>query len=276
MRIAIFGLGSIGTRHMLNLLDMGETDIMAYDPRIGEAGFSCAPIQGTNSLDLVWQWQPEAVLICTPPDIHRELTLEAFYHGAHVFCEKPLAQTYDEAATLHDVSISCRRILAIGYQLRWQLSEFCREANGRDIQFVSAQDMARWPSQYPKDILEEFSHEIDAACWINGPVEAVAARTTGQCWRLDLRHLRCVSTISIKADAVTPERFAARIDGKAVWQFNQEQNDQAYKTEVQAFLEVCNGAAWDDHLCTGIEAAHVVEIIKAAKESARTCKVVKL
>jgi predicted dehydrogenase len=84
-----------------------------------------------------------------------------------------------------------------------------------------------------------------------------------------------VSTVQIWPTA--PERFRDCYDGPdCVWQFSDEQNDQAYKDEVQAFLNVCQGKPWPRELCTGVEAAHVVEIIQAAKQSAEHCEVVSL
>src|SRR3954447_18852162 len=32
-----------------------------------------------------------AIMICTPPTFHPEITIEAARHGKHVFCEKPMA-----------------------------------------------------------------------------------------------------------------------------------------------------------------------------------------
>ena len=41
--------------------------------------------------------QPDAVAVCTYPESHHELTMQALRSGMHVFVEKPLAMTVAEA-----------------------------------------------------------------------------------------------------------------------------------------------------------------------------------
>ena len=273
MKIGIVGLGSIGQRHMRNLLEMGETDLLGCDTRIGEPGFSCAPIQGVNNLGMLWAWKPEAVLICTPPDSHAALARAAIQQKIHTFIEKPVATNIADADALRWEARMNGVQVAVGYQLRWQLNGIAR---GADLAWECAQDMRAWPSQYQKDVLSEFSHEIDAAVFKRGPVEAVAARKLWQRWELKLRHLDGVSEISIQPE--TDGEYIRRCydrNGK-VWEFDQARNDQAYKDELVAFLGACHGGEWDDRLCTGAQAAHVVRIIAAAKTAANDCCVVTL
>jgi predicted dehydrogenase len=88
-----------------------------------------------------------------------------------------------------------------------------------------------------------------------------------------LRHFDYTSTIFINPHAKSYERACYSFDGEE-WRFDQSKNDQAYKDELQAFLAVCQGESWDPRLCGAAEAAHVVRIIAAAKQSAMECKVV--
>jgi len=266
MRIGIIGLGSIGQRHRANLLGMGVHELLCVDPAV--PGYQL-------SVDDLWAWKPEAVLICTPPETHCDLALEAFRRGAHVFCEKPLATRPSDALAVRDAARSAGKCLAVGYQLRWQLQNCVRFHAGRSLVWNVAQNMRQWSSQYQKDALLEFSHELDAALYANGPVDAVSAIEEPDGWLLKLRHVDCVSTVEIWPTST--ERFRDCYDGPdCVWKFSDEQNDQAYKTEVQAFLDVCQDKPWPRELCSGAEAAHVVKIIQAAKQSARNSEVVSL
>lgn len=45
---------------------------------------------------------PDVIHICTPLDSHGSLALAALDHGAHVICEKPLAQSAAEVRALHE------------------------------------------------------------------------------------------------------------------------------------------------------------------------------
>lgn len=281
MRIGIIGLGSIGQRHMRNLLEMGEQDLFAYDPRIGEQGFSCAPIQGTNSIDMLWNWKPDALLICSPPDTHYLfLSIAPLHHVKYVFVEKPLVHTWDHASAIAERNKgTCWQLtVAVGYQLRWQLGENMRLVNTPgNLIFECSQDMSQWPSQYQKDALLEFSHEIDTAIYLNGPAMRVSAIESIWGWHILLRHMRYHSEIFINPRANSYERKIYNGDNRQpVWMFSHEKNDEAYKQELRAFLSVCRGEPGDGRLCTLAQAAHVMKIIDACKRSAKNCEVVQL
>jgi len=264
MRIAIFGMGSIGQRHATNLREMGGHELLLSDPFKQEYGVTA---------EAVWDWKPEAVLICTPPDAHYALALNAIRKKVHVFIEKPITTSAHEADVLQWEAKNFGVQLAVAYQLRWQLGHIPGNA---DLSWDCRQDMRQWASRYEKDVLMEFSHEIDAATFIHGPVEAVTASTNKWGWRVILRHIQYVSCITICPYAVDEYRRTCHSTYGELWAFDQAKNDQAYKDELTAFLDVCRGGPWDDRLCSGAEAAHVVRIIEAAKESARDCKVVSL
>lgn len=272
MKICVMGLGSIGMRHVRNLLEMGETDVLGYDIRIGEPGFSCEPIQGTNSLDLVLQWKPDVVLVCTPPESHFDLCRHALSNDAHVFCEKPLAVDVKESEWLCLYARTRKRQLAVGYQLRWQILGIHRNSN---LTWEVSQDMRQWPSRYEKDVLLEFSHEIEAACFVNGPVRMVWAEEDQWGWTINLHHFFCTSTILINPLSQSVSR-ACYLNNSELWRFDQAKNDQAYKDELTAFLAACQGEPMDSRLCTGTHAVHVLKIIEACKRSAEEYGIVKL
>ncbi len=62
--------------------------------------------------------QPDAVSINTYPDTHASYASMAMKAGAHVFLEKPLATTVEEAQDLIDLARKTKRQLIIGYILR--------------------------------------------------------------------------------------------------------------------------------------------------------------
>ncbi len=62
--------------------------------------------------------QPDVVSINTYPDTHADYALQAIQAGAHVFVEKPLAVTVENACRVVDAAQAHQRKLVVGYILR--------------------------------------------------------------------------------------------------------------------------------------------------------------
>tara|TARA_R110002096_G_scaffold161339_1_gene327855 strand:- start:599 stop:1627 length:1029 start_codon:yes stop_codon:yes gene_type:complete len=75
--------------------------------------------------------KPDAVSINTFPDTHAAYAIAAMKSGAHVFLEKPIAETVEEAAEVVQVAKETGRSLVVGYILRVHPSwkEFVNQAH---------------------------------------------------------------------------------------------------------------------------------------------------
>jgi predicted dehydrogenase len=106
----------------------------------------------TDWREVVARDDVDLVDVCTPGDTHAEITLAALEAGKHVLCEKPLANTVDEAVAMTEaaakaessgvramVGFTYRRVPAVG--LARQLV-----ADGRlgEIRHVRAQYLQDW------------------------------------------------------------------------------------------------------------------------------------
>lgn len=60
-----------------------------------------------------------AVTIASPPATHAPLTDTALSHGCHVICEKPMANSLEEAAAMLEAAEKAGVIHLIGHQFRW-------------------------------------------------------------------------------------------------------------------------------------------------------------
>ena len=268
MRIGIIGLGSIGTRHLNNLTEMGGHKLAVYDPVLTEHAFA--------TIESFWACEPEAVVICTPPEHHYNYAAQAIRRNIHVFIEKPIATAEGQAHMLVSLAKHHNVQLAVGYQLRFLLHKNYRQIScGKDAYFTSTQDMSQWPSQYQKDPLEEFSHEIDLAIHLYGVVDAVAMHQIDSSCIIRLRHVGAVSCIHLDWGSTIFKRDLY-VDGELSWQFDKKENNFAYKQEIHSFIRACEGKGFDYRLCGGAQAGHVVKIIEACRLSDLTCSVVRL
>lgn len=61
----------------------------------------------------------DAVVICTPDQLHREMTLAALAAGKHVLCEKPMALTREDCAAMIQAGENSNKKLMVGQICRY-------------------------------------------------------------------------------------------------------------------------------------------------------------
>lgn len=117
MRVAIIGAGLQGGRRAQALQEFSDVEpAVVTASRLSQAQqlarrMNCAA--GVGWKEFVQRPDIDAVVVCTPPDLHAPITLEAIRHGKHVLCEKPLARTVQEAEAMvqaareHGVVLKC-------------------------------------------------------------------------------------------------------------------------------------------------------------------------
>ena len=57
--------------------------------------------------------------ICLPTDLHRATALQAFAAGKHVFCEKPIALSTEDAMVMTEAALLADRQLMVGHCIRF-------------------------------------------------------------------------------------------------------------------------------------------------------------
>ena len=121
-RVLVVGLGNMGMSHaaayaridgfeLAGLCSRGVArvrlpDVMSAVPRF------------TSFEEALKATKPDVVSINTFPDTHARFAIAAMEAGAHVFVEKPLAETVAEAQGVVDTAVRTGRKLVIGYILR--------------------------------------------------------------------------------------------------------------------------------------------------------------
>jgi predicted dehydrogenase len=69
--------------------------------------------------DLFNETKPDAILVCTPPNLHFPIIKKAAEKGVHVFCEKPFTTKLNEATELAHIYSSNRLVNQVGYVNRF-------------------------------------------------------------------------------------------------------------------------------------------------------------
>lgn len=75
----------------------------------------------SNWREVIWRTDVDIVDICAPPDLHAEIATAALEAGKHVLCEKPLANSVDDALAMTEAAHRARAhgiTSMVGYNYR--------------------------------------------------------------------------------------------------------------------------------------------------------------
>lgn len=114
LRVGLVGLGRIARAHKDVL--QGREDVQLVggvepDLAVADAWEAEGVPTYNETTSLVEFARPDAVIVCTPPDVHHSVVRALLLAGVHVLVEKPLARTATEARALVEKAAERRRVL---------------------------------------------------------------------------------------------------------------------------------------------------------------------
>ncbi|MFV1996262.1 MAG: Gfo/Idh/MocA family protein, partial [Verrucomicrobiales bacterium] len=123
-KVIVLGAGNMGASHARAYHNLDGFEIAGIVTRSAESREKLADSLGGDIpcfgdyREALNTLRPDCVSINTYPDTHAEYAIAAMEAGAHVFLEKPLAPTVDEAQKVVDTATRLNKKLCIGYILR--------------------------------------------------------------------------------------------------------------------------------------------------------------
>ena len=121
MKFMIAGLGSIGRRHMRNLIALGETDIVLYRTR--KATLSDDELAGyrveTDLQVALEKHKPDAVIVANPTALHLDVAIPAAEAGCSLLLEKPLSHSMERIDQLQSALQRGGGHVVVGFQFRF-------------------------------------------------------------------------------------------------------------------------------------------------------------
>ena len=198
MKFLIAGFGSVGRRHMRNLLTLGERDIVLY-----RSGHSTLPLDELAGLPVETDLaaalghHPDAVLLATPSACHKDVAVPAAQAGCDLFLEKPISHNLDGVDALKSALKTGGGQALVGFQFRFhpcfrQVAELLSGGEiGRPLS-ARAHYGDYMPGWHPwEDYRSSYSarrdlgggavltlcHPVDYLRWLLGEVESVSAIT---------------------------------------------------------------------------------------------------
>jgi len=121
MKFLIAGLGSIGRRHLRNLIALGEKDIVLFRTRkstMPEEDLGGFP-QETDLLAALEKHKPDAVIIANPTAVHLDVAIPAAQAGCSLLLEKPLSHSLERIDQLEAALTKGGGRAMVGFQFRY-------------------------------------------------------------------------------------------------------------------------------------------------------------
>lgn len=185
VKIGIVGAGGIAGQHLDSLKKIDQANVIAVadiDRDKADKLASSVGAKSYTSYDDLLKDDVDAVYVCVPPAYTAEIVLAVAGAHKHVFCEKPLATTYEQGRRVVDVCRSAQVKLMVGYILRFYppFRAFKTAVNsGRlgDIVSIWCQRIGGFPYLIPwagsmemsGGMTVEFNtHDIDWMLWVAG------------------------------------------------------------------------------------------------------------
>ena len=195
MKFLIAGLGSIGRRHMRNLVALGEKDIVLLRTHLSslpEEEIAGYPVEADLATALE-KHRPDAVIVANPTSLHLDVAIQAAEAGCAILLEKPISSSMDGLDRLQSAMGKSSSKVLVAFQFRFHPSLLCArklitdKAIGRIIS-AHVHFGEFLPAWHPWEdyrtgyaaradlgggVLLTQCHSLDYLPWLVGPVEAV-------------------------------------------------------------------------------------------------------
>ena len=180
VKTGLFGAGHLGKIHMQQWLQVPGAELTGfYDPddAIAEAAATQYGVQRFATPEALID-AVDAVDIVTTTTAHHAIMKECLLHGKHVFVEKPLAQTMEEAAELvklvREAAVKC----AVGHVERYNPAFLALDGEQLHPMFIEAHRLAQFNPRGTdvSVILDLMIHDIDIVLHlVQSPVKRISA-----------------------------------------------------------------------------------------------------
>ena len=204
LRCAIVGTGAVAHLHAEAVLAHPQAQLVAVTNQTRSKAEAFAEKWGGPTVhstveELLAAEQPDVVLICTPPGVHREQVLASFAAGAHVVVEKPPAPSLEELDDMRSAAREAGRELAVVFQQRTgtaaahykrllssgalgrPLLAQCQTLWYRDADYFAVPWRGKWETEGGGTTLGHGIHQLDLLGHLLGEWSSVE----GRLWRLD-------------------------------------------------------------------------------------------
>lgn len=176
------GYAKLGNVKMVAAADLNEERLVEIKKK-----FDIQEVY-TDYHDLLANKKIDAVSICTPPELHKVMTIEALENGKHILCEKPLATSVGDCYEVMKALDGTKKFVMPAFNYRFTPSvKLANEIVSRgklgdlkEIKIHFKSDQRTWKSVMPFRFKEKTGvitdlgpHTIDTLRFLCGEIEKV-------------------------------------------------------------------------------------------------------
>lgn len=223
LKVGIIGAGRMGITHYSIINTHPDIQIESVvDPSalILTMSDKYLPVKTFKDYNTFFeQTNPDAILVCTPPNLHFPIVRKAAEKGIHVFAEKPFTTKYSEASELVRLYSNTKLVNQIGYVNRFndvfvKTKEYLQNGViGRIIRFRSemfsctiakSDESSGWRASHESGggaVFEMAAHAIDLVNFLIGKPDKVAGSSLNRIYSKNVED--AASTTFIYKNGVT-------------------------------------------------------------------------
>jgi predicted dehydrogenase len=180
LKVGIFGVGHLGKYHLANWQQISDVELVGfYDPSDVMAQEVSERFQLARFLDADTLMNAvDAVDIVAPTNFHFDLCKKAIRKGKHVFVEKPLAHTMEEARELLKLIRESNIKMQVGHVERFNPAYLAIEGLNLNPMFIEVHRLAQFNPRGTEVsvILDLMIHDIDIILsLVKSEVKSIAA-----------------------------------------------------------------------------------------------------
>jgi predicted dehydrogenase len=195
MKFLIAGLGSIGRRHLRNLVALGEKDIVllrSHHATLPDEELAGYPVE-SDLAEALKKHRPEAVVVSNPTALHLNVAIPAAEAGCHILLEKPVSHSLERLDSLQKAAQRSGSRILVGFQFRYHPAlNKARELIGQGALGRVLTARAHWGEYLPQwhpwedyrqsyaaradlggGVIFTLTHPLDYLCHLLGDVESL-------------------------------------------------------------------------------------------------------
>ena len=298
MKILVVGYGSIGKRHIKNLKNYKNIEIILLTKRMPDKFLKKEKHKIVNSIDDAIKEKPDAAFITNETNQHIDVSLKLAKNGIHLFIEKPLSDSLKKINQLEKIIKEKKIISQVGCNLRFHpcikkiKDLIIKNQIGKNfsVHVENGSYLPDWHQyeNYKKSyasnqkqgggVILTNIHEIDYLYWFFGKAEEVTA-ISGRISKLDIKaedfssiilkfkknimaeiHLDYFQRPSFRGCKIIGEK------GTIVWDF-EKNNVMVYDIKKKEWIMHLKLKNYDNNIMYINEIEHFLDCIKQEKNT---------